>query len=70
MTATIHQLRPKRVYAVVENAGGDDPRTVHECNNLTKAYAFCKRMYEPDEIDDLDVMVMLVLPDGSHTTEY
>jgi hypothetical protein len=67
MTATIIRLKE---WVVVEHAGSDDPRDIRFFDSMLKAYAFCKKQYDEDEFNDLDVMVFRVLPDGSYTTEF
>ena len=69
MSATILRFKAKRSYIVVENAGGDEPRDIREFPDLAKATAFCKRWYDEDEFEDLDVMIFAII-DGERTTEY
>lgn len=73
MSANVVKLpiKPKhKPWIVVENAGGDEPRDIREFDTMLQAFAFCKRWYDGDEFEDLDVMVYRVLPDGERTTEF
>lgn len=67
MTAKIIRLKQ---WVVVEHAGSDDPVDIREFDSMLKAFAFCKKQYDEDEFNDLDVMVFRILPDGERTTEF
>lgn len=67
MTATITRLKQ---WVVVEHAGSDDPRDIRFFDSMVKAFDFCKKQYDEDEFEELDVLVYRVMPDGERTTEF
>lgn len=57
-------------YVIVEHAGWDDPIEVIDFPTSREAYRYRIEHYDADEIEDLDVLIMKRLPDGSLTTEF
>ena len=61
----------KRIYRIIENAGYEREQDIGgSYASIGEALATIRRMYDPDEIEDLHVQIMLQLPDGSLTSEY